>query len=160
MSTNRCHQAGISLIELIMFIVIVSVALAGILSVMNITTRHSVDPMVRKQALAIAESLLEEITLKDFSNPSGGFSGAATQANRTQFDDVSDYNGFATTGIYTVDGTSIGGLSDYSVSVSVNAAASLGAISGGAVKLITVTATRPGKNESIELSGYRTNYAP
>ena len=60
-------QRGISLIELIMFIVIVGVALAGILGVMNITTRDSAGPMIRKQSLAIAESLLEEVELMPFT---------------------------------------------------------------------------------------------
>ena len=60
-------QRGISLIELIMFIVIVSVALAGILLVMNVTTKGSADPLVHKQALAIAESLLEEVELMSFT---------------------------------------------------------------------------------------------
>jgi MSHA pilin protein MshD len=63
----RFAQAGISLIELIMFMVIVSVGLAGILSVMTVTTRASADPMLRKQAIAIAESLLEEIQLQPFT---------------------------------------------------------------------------------------------
>lgn len=157
-----CRQAGISLIELILFIVIVSIGIVGILSVMNITTAHSADPMVRKQALAIAEGMLEEVLLKDFSNPSGGYTcgGTCTQTDRASLDDVSDYSGFATTGIYPIDSsTAIGGLSDYSVSVGVNAAASLGTIGGGEVKLVTVTVTGPG-SESIALSGYRTNYAP
>lgn len=61
------REAGISLIELVMFIVIVSVGVVGILSVMNITTKSSADPMIRKQALAIAESLLEEIELQPFT---------------------------------------------------------------------------------------------
>src|SRR4051794_24643993 len=63
----RFAQAGISLIELIMFMVIVSVGLAGILSVMTVTTRASADPMLRKQAIAVAESLLEEIQLQPFT---------------------------------------------------------------------------------------------
>ncbi|HEX5362709.1 MAG TPA: type II secretion system protein [Gallionella sp.] len=50
-----------------MFIVIVSVALAGIMLVMNVTTRSSADPLVHKQALAIAESLLEEVELMPFT---------------------------------------------------------------------------------------------
>ena len=63
----RPEQRGISLIELIVFIVIVSVALAGILLVMNVTTKNSADPLIHKQALAIAESLLEEIELMPFT---------------------------------------------------------------------------------------------
>jgi MSHA pilin protein MshD len=64
---HRQRQAGISFIELVMFIVIVSVGVAGVLSVMTTTTRHSADPLVQKQALAIAESLLEEIELQPFT---------------------------------------------------------------------------------------------
>lgn len=60
-------QRGISLIELIIFIVIISVALTGILLVMNTVTRNSADPLIHKQALAIAESLLEEVELMPFS---------------------------------------------------------------------------------------------
>lgn len=63
----RHNQRGVSLVELIMFIVIVSVALAGILLVMNVTTRGSADPLIHKQALAIAESLLEEVELMPFT---------------------------------------------------------------------------------------------
>jgi MSHA pilin protein MshD len=64
---DRCRSAGLSLVELVIFIVIVGGAVIGILSVMNVTTAASADPMVRKQALAIAESLLEEIELMPFT---------------------------------------------------------------------------------------------
>lgn len=65
--STRHKQRGVSLVELIMFIVIVSVALAGILLVMNVTTKSSADPVIHKQALAIAESLLEEVELMPFT---------------------------------------------------------------------------------------------
>ena len=64
---TRHNQRGISLIELIMFIVIVSVALAGILLVMDTVTKSSADPLIHKQSLAIAESLLEEVELMPFT---------------------------------------------------------------------------------------------
>src|ERR1700674_5036703 len=57
-------QAGISLVELIMFIVIVSLGVVGILTVFNLTAQKSADPQVRKQMLAIAEALLEEVEFK------------------------------------------------------------------------------------------------
>ncbi len=63
----QSSESGISLIELIMFIVIMSIALAGILTVMNRVTGHSADTLIRKQALAIAESLLEEVELMPFT---------------------------------------------------------------------------------------------
>ena len=90
---TQAQQRGFSIVEAIVFIVIVSVALTGILSLMNFTTQHSADPMIRKQAIVVAESLLAEITQQNFTNPVDGFSGAATQANRNLFDDIEDYNG-------------------------------------------------------------------
>jgi MSHA pilin protein MshD len=66
-SVRQYREAGLSLIELIMFIVIVSVGVAGVLSVMNVTAKTSADPMITKQALAIAESLMEEIQLQPFT---------------------------------------------------------------------------------------------
>ncbi|TFW10298.1 type II secretion system protein [Oxalobacteraceae bacterium OM1] len=67
MFTSRARQAGITFIELIMFIVIVGVGVAGILKVIQMSTAKSADPVVRKQAIAIAESLLEEVELQPFT---------------------------------------------------------------------------------------------
>jgi len=55
------------MVELIMFIVVVSVGVAGVLQIINIATRNSADPLARKQALAIAEALLEEVQLAAFT---------------------------------------------------------------------------------------------
>lgn len=63
----QSSERGISLIELILFIVIMGVALGGILAVMNRVTNRSVDTLLRKQALAVAESLLEEVELMPFT---------------------------------------------------------------------------------------------
>ena len=157
------RDSGFSLIEALVFIVIVSVALAGVLSVMNLTTLHSADPLIRKQAIVVAESLLEEITQHNFSAPVGGFGGAASQANRPMFDDIGDYNGFATTGIFPIDsGTVIPALARYNASVSVvdTTLGPAGAeIPAGSVKLITVTITGP-DSVPIVLSGYRSAYGP
>jgi MSHA pilin protein MshD len=65
MSIRR--QAGLSLIEVVIFIVVLGIGFAGMLILYNQMTRGSVDPLVRKQALAIASSLLEEIELRGFT---------------------------------------------------------------------------------------------
>lgn len=69
MRADQCSRrmAGLTLIELVMFMVIVSVALVGILNVLKVTTAHSADPLQRKQALVIAEALLEEVALMPFT---------------------------------------------------------------------------------------------
>ncbi|NML60848.1 type II secretion system protein [Massilia sp. RP-1-19] len=61
------RQRGVTLIELIMFIVIIGAALAGLLQVLNFTTKGSADPVRQKQALMIAEGLLEEVRLAGFT---------------------------------------------------------------------------------------------
>jgi len=65
MSTT--DQRGFSLIELLVFIVVVGIAVSGVLSVYSLNARSSADPMVQKQALAIAESLLEEVLAKPYT---------------------------------------------------------------------------------------------
>ena len=161
---SRLSQRGLSLIELIIFIVVVSVGILGILSVLNATAKSSADPMIRKQAVAVAEAMLEEVLTKDFANPAGGFTPATpdnpTQAERQNFDSVDDYNmtgGWKWTGVRSLIDTSadIPGLENYTVTITVVGAA-LNGIADTNSKAITVTVR--GGNETITLLGYRTNY--
>jgi len=161
------RQRGISLIELILFIVIVSVGVTGILLVMNVTVKSSSDPAVRKQALAMAEAILNEVLAKDFANPVGGYSEAApaTCANRALYDDVGDYACFDGStdnkkihGDSTLGSSSLAPLAAYrgTVTIDASAAAALGAIPAGQTKKVTVTVT--GGGDPVQVSGYRTNY--
>ncbi len=147
-------QRGVSLIELIIFIVIIGIALAALVAVINQVVRFSADPLVHKQALASAESLLEEIELQDFVSASGTTS-AVTQNNRASaYHIVSDYNNFATSGIFPVSGTApVTGLEGYNAKVAV-ADSALGGVSA---VLITVTVGPP-QGAAVQISGYRTAY--
>ena len=152
MYTSRLAQRGFTLIEVIVFIVVVGAGLTGILSVMNTVVKSSADPMVRKQAITIAESLLEEILLKGYGNPSGGYSGTV----RSQFDDVGDYAGYTTTGgIVDVAGAAVAGLGSYNIAPAVTVVDSSD-LTGIAAKKVTVSVSGPGV--TISLSGYRSNY--
>lgn len=156
---SRQNQQGVSLIELIMFMVIVSVALAGILMVMNQTTRGSADPLLRKQALAAAYSLLEEIELQDFSPASAAVTVAVSQVNRASaYHIISNYHGFSTSGIFAVnDPTSASAvLPNYNASVTVIPTAMSGIPAASAVQ-INVTVTAP-QGLSVTATGYRTAY--
>ena len=75
------RQRGFTLIEALMFIVIIGIALVGILQVINFTTSNSADPLRRKQALMIAESLMEEIQLAKFTYCDPSSDNAADAAN-------------------------------------------------------------------------------
>ena len=61
MAARGPGQRGVTLIELVIFIVVVSIAVVGLLQIFTHTTASSADPQLRKQALAIAEAMLDEI---------------------------------------------------------------------------------------------------
>ena len=119
--TSPRSVRGLSLVELVVFIAVVGVAVAGVLAALNLSARASADPMTQKQALSIAEALLEEVQLQAFTycdpdDPNAataldsagctGGAGGANDENRdplapeagetrtsavTPFDNVSDY---------------------------------------------------------------------
>lgn len=162
------QQRGLTLIELIVFIVVISVGLIGILTVMNVTARSSADPMIRKQALAVAEAMMEEVLSKDFQNDPGGNNGTtptlgctpntapACNPNivleRQNYNDVDDYIGWDQNGVFQIDGTPapIGG--NYRVRVAVAALA----LNGVAGKQVTVTVNSG--PETITLNSFRANF--
>jgi MSHA pilin protein MshD len=85
MSTDRPgRQRGLTLIELLMFIVIIGVALVAVLHVLRITTARSADPLRQKQALMIAESLLEEVQLARFTYCDPSSENADSAASRAE----------------------------------------------------------------------------
>lgn len=50
-----------------MFIALIGIAVAGLLQVYFFVVKGSADPMVRKQAVAVAESLLNEVLMQPFT---------------------------------------------------------------------------------------------
>jgi len=183
MCTRRA-QAGLSLIEVVVFIVVLGIAFVGMLILFNRVTSASVDPVVRKQALAIAASLLEEVELHAFTycdpddanvytaNSAGdcstveaiGAEAGETRYASPRFDNVNDYHGFsmAGAGILSADGQPIAGLTGYSVSVTV-ANISPGELPSVAdvndALRITVAVSAP-TGVNVSLQGYRLRYAP
>jgi MSHA pilin protein MshD len=150
MSRVACigNNRGFTLVELIISMVVVSIALGGVLMVMNYTVQHSADPMLQRQALAIAESYLEEVLLQSFNDPDGGI-----EPNRSLFDDVGDYNGLNNDGAHDQAGNAILGLEAYRVRVIVDNLA----INGIAGRRVTVTVTDPAGN-NLSLRGFKADY--
>lgn len=153
----KANQQGLTLIELIVVMIVISVALVGVMSVINYTTRHSADPVLRHQAIAIAEAYMEEIVLKEFRDPDTGVICPAAEASRTLYDNVCDYNGLVDNGARNQNGQLIPGLENYRVNVSV-AQEAFGP-SGDTVDglRIDVDVTDP-SGQSLQLSSYRADY--
>lgn len=78
-----------------MAIMVISVAVTGILMVFTHTVRGSADPLVRKQALAIAESMLNEVMAQPFTwcDPQDTANEAATPPASAAACTVSQDNG-------------------------------------------------------------------
>ncbi|OAI11049.1 hypothetical protein A1359_15235 [Methylomonas lenta] len=147
MTVRLKKQHGVTLVELILTMVIISVALVGILAVINLTVSHSADPLVNQQAIAIAESYLEEILLQNYSGN--------TSTNRADFDDVDDYNNLLDNGAHDQQGTAITNLNQYTVSVSVAAPTVL----AGSVNAKQITVSVSGLGVSnLSLVGYKADY--
>lgn len=112
--------AGLTLIEAIIFILIIGIALASIISVYIYTTRHSANTMLSLKTVELSQALMDEILSKayDENTPLGGGcvdgyastlcgSGTTAQAlttagfgsdageTRTSFDDIDDYHNLA-----------------------------------------------------------------
>jgi MSHA pilin protein MshD len=130
--------------------------LAGILTVSTTVVRSSADPMLRKQSLAIAESLLEEILLKDYAKPSGStVLGFAAGGARNLYDCVDDYNTYATTtGIVDATGNAVLGLGSFNIAPAVVVSTTTWGVV--TVKKVVVSVTGP--QGTFSLTGYRGNY--
>jgi len=181
---RRYSQRGLTLVELVMFIVIVSVALAGVLTVLNVTTKSSADPMIRKQMLAIAEALLEEVQVKAFTwcdlddanaSTTTSAGGCATTAEAmgpeagetrssptTPFDNVNDYDGSSLASpISDVTATSTAP-AGYSATIAVANDASFGVAAGflPSTEVLRITVTVSHGSDTLVIEGYRTRYSP
>lgn len=66
MGVRRRKQQGVTLIELIIAIVVLGIAAVGILTALGRTTLLNVDPLLRAQSLALAQSFMDEVNSKPF----------------------------------------------------------------------------------------------
>lgn len=167
---RRVWQRGVTLVELVMYIVVVSVGMAGILLVMNVTTRRSADPMIQEQAILIAESYMKEILMKRFyDSNTNNVCPTPEVGGRGAYDNVCDYNNLNdTSGARDQFGNAVSGLERYNVAVTVNnAGVTLGPTASqinntGVIRVLRVDVTVTHDNVpdlSVPLTGYRTHYA-
>ena len=165
-NTRRVNARGFTLIEIIVTLVVLAIAATSLLSLFSGTVRTSADPMIQQQAISIAEAYMEEILLRDFSDPQVVESGSREVGEtRINYDDVQDYNWLGDDLIQDKkvrdqNNVVIDELLDYEVEVTV-----VGVELGPALKKILadnsmqidITVTHPAISP-ITISAYRTNY--
>ena len=140
---------GVTLVELVVSIVVIAIAgaaLAGTLAYLNGTGNTSI---LQAQAQSIANAYLNEITGKSYLDPDG-ING---EALRSQYDDVSDYNGLDTPAASDVLGSAAG---NFRVRVNVVPGV-LNGLPAAAVRRIDVTVDY-GNSFTVIATGYRTQY--
>jgi len=162
------QTAGFTLIELIIFIVVVSVGLTGVLASLNISVKNSADPLRPKQALAIAEGLLEEILLKSYCDPDAvgtdltrtpPICGTNGTEARSLYDAIEDYDTVTTGGGTDVTTNAVGGAwtANYTPTVTVTVTnTTLGPAAIPALQIV-VSVSYDG-TQVVSLTGYRTNF--
>ena len=152
---GKTKQSGVTLIELVISIVILSIAVVGVLSALGTIGGRSADPMIREQSIAIAEAYLEEINLSQFAAV-GSCPSVPGAGGRANLSHICHYHGLADSGAKNQFGVAVG-LDNYDVSVAVANSSNLGGLASSVVLRIDVTVTGP-TNEAFSLSAYRTNY--
>ena len=151
---------GMTLVELVMAIALAGIMLAALMSAYSSIVGRSADPMVRMQAVAVAESLLEEALLKPFLDPvTGTRCPAPPSGNRENYNNVCDFNGYSSTGVTLPNGSTVSGLENYAVAITVSdiSTGELGSVPTQCALRVSVAVTSP-LNETITLNGYRTDY--
>jgi MSHA pilin protein MshD len=146
----RRQQAGVTLVELIVALTLAGVLMTTLWNAWSLLGRHGADPLVARQSLAIAQSLLREIELQ----PLPGDATAGATPGRTGYASITDYHGLTMNGITDVEGAAVPGLEGYGAGISVTpmGLAGVPATDGW---WITVSVTGPG-NEALVLASWRT----
>jgi MSHA pilin protein MshD len=129
---GRWRQRGVTLIELVIAIAIIGVAVAGVLGVFTVAARYNADPVIRKQALAIAEALMDEILSRPYTScdpdsydpttqtctlngsvaEANGPEAGETRTGASRFDNVNDYDGYSRPAGVAGDGNAATGIED------------------------------------------------
>ncbi len=156
------QESGFTLIEMIVFIVVVGISVVAIGSVFQHSVIKIQDPLINSQLLSMAQSQLDETLSRryDENTPTGGIPACGTTTvcagigldsgesitNINTLDDVDDFHGYQ-------DVPQVGYTREIEV---INAGADFG-VSAANAKRITVMVTAS-SGQSVQLSVYRFNF--
>lgn len=172
-SANMKRQQGLTLIELTITTVILSIAMIALLNAFSLSSATSSDPLWRNKSLKLAQLYLDEVLSKayDESTPLGGESDPASvtpscsslgpeESDREDYDDVDDFDGLDDQPPYSA----VASLADYdayrvqvSVSCDGNTVGALGSSPGNRAKKIQVTIFAP-NDKSMTFAAYKGHY--
>lgn len=173
------QNRGFTLVELVLFIVIVGVATAGIVVAFTQSTAHTHEPLIRQRTLAIANAYMDEILRKRWNEntpieggcvvtpsgmcgsviPEAATLGADGTEDRAAYDDVDDYGSLAANhNPAGQGGAALANHAGYTVTVTVSEPeADWNGIARDDVRRIAVAVTNP-LQETFTVVAYRVNF--
>ena len=174
---NNLNKKGFTLIEIILFIVVFTLGVVGLLTLFFNTLGKTSDPVVRDRGIQVAQSVMEEIFSKkwDELTPNGGDNisvesstiGPDSGENIETYDDVDDYvdtgteykksktwqsENFTTTSGYNVN------ITVSYANVDANGNISEETTTKTNYKMITVEVSGNGLNETYKLTAVKANF--
>jgi len=166
---KRKFLSGVTLIEMVITIVILSIAITAMLGAFSNSMQHSADPMWQFKSIKLAQLYLDEILSKKFdtTTPLGG-QPASTTVNcaamgpesgetRATYDDVDDYYNMTNVVPTKVSGALDPSYSGYRIHVFVGCAGTDAGLPTADLKRITITITPPGQ-KSMDFTVYKGNF--
>ncbi len=159
-------QRGATLVELVMTIVIISVAIAGVVGAFALISGRSADPLNQTRAVELAQLYMDEIISKkyDDATPQGGtpkYSGSCNIGPeggeaRDSFDDVDDYHNTSDSPPQSAEAV-LNGYNEFAVDVTVACAGDEVGLPASEAKRVDLSITAPG-GQSFSFSAYRANF--
>ncbi|WP_166668735.1 type IV pilus modification PilV family protein [Thiohalophilus thiocyanatoxydans] len=171
-------EAGFTLVEMVVFIVVLAVGLSGVVLVINRTLLDAPEALVNTRAMEISQLYLDEILAKkyDENTPQGGsppcdgadgdpctdagnFGPDGPSESRSRYDDVDDYHAPAFEAVTDANGDPLPNYSDYEVRIEITYAGSelVDFTDDRRAKRIDLTVRTP-RNQQIPVTVYRTNF--
>ena len=162
---------GYSLIELIITIVLTSIAMTMLFTVFGSMQINSVSPVFQIKAAALSQAYMEEILLKKFDevSPAGNSARCNSPGNpvcsgvlgsdgetRSQYDDVDDYDGVSDTPPQDALGNNRTGFANFTANITVSYAGSDFGLTNTDLKKIEITIIAP--RDQFVFAAYKGNF--
>jgi MSHA pilin protein MshD len=161
------HQTGLTLVELVISMIIISVSMVALLNAFGISTAASVDPLLRTKSMKLAQIYLDEALSKyyDDNTPQGGLPAVpspdcsalgADGQSRADYNDVDDFHTTDDSPPVKQDGP-LSGYANYRVQVTVTCVGDQFGQPSNQIKKILVSVTPP-RGQPLLFASFKGNY--
>lgn len=160
------RQSGVTLIELVITIVIVSVAIAGVVGGYSLVVGRSADTLYQSRTTALGQAYLDEILARRFgpgvgpggNPPASGCNDTGTGGgkDRSRYTNVNDYQGLEDSPPRLVSGGFGETYDGFSVEVTITCAGSEVGVGDGAKRIDVMI--QPPQGPDMTFTAYKGNF--